>query len=266
MARQLSEPQHHQEGNPLFGARFDTLDAAETALKDAARDDLFALNIESKHPNGAPTRVVFTCSNGRKPRNDPRTACTAPSKRRKTKTQMCGCPYRIAAKKRGTSWVIERVNSPSSLQHQGHYKPDDISTHPQYHREAAVQWRSELFASFQAGVTAPSALENLRSLYPDAPQLYASDSEEVIDYSADQMKSTNTSNFKTTMCTEFPQIFQLFQEILNTANQPSLIKAILETLRRFCNRIPQRYIFETMLIDALRTRFLEVVRELRENK
>ncbi|KAK3321206.1 CRM1 C terminal-domain-containing protein [Cercophora scortea] len=82
-------------------------------------------------------------------------------------------------------------------------------------------------------------------------------SEEVFDYSAEQMTSAKTRNLKTTMCAEFSQIFQLCQEILTTASQPSLIKATLETLLRFCNWIPLGYIFETPLIETLRTRFLE---------
>lgn len=83
-------------------------------------------------------------------------------------------------------------------------------------------------------------------------------SEEVFDYSADQMTSAKTRNLKQTMCSEFSQIFQLCQEILNTATQPSLVLATLETLLRFCNWIPLGYIFETNLIELLRTRFLEV--------
>lgn len=83
-------------------------------------------------------------------------------------------------------------------------------------------------------------------------------SEEVFDYSAEQMTSVRTRNLKTTMCNEFSQIFQLCQEILTSANQASLVKATLETLLRFCNWIPLGYIFETPLIETLRTRFLEV--------
>ncbi|KAI0878799.1 CRM1 C terminal-domain-containing protein [Hypoxylon argillaceum] len=83
-------------------------------------------------------------------------------------------------------------------------------------------------------------------------------SEEVFDYSADQMTSAKTRNLKTTMCNEFSQIFQLCQEILTSANQSNLIKATLETLLRFCNWIPLGYIFETPLIETLRTRFLEI--------
>ncbi|KAG9257713.1 CRM1 C terminal-domain-containing protein [Emericellopsis atlantica] len=81
-------------------------------------------------------------------------------------------------------------------------------------------------------------------------------SEEVFDYSAEQMTSTKTRSLKQTMCAEFSQIFQLCQEVLNTATQPSLVKATLETLLRFCNWIPLGYIFETPLIETLRTRFL----------
>ena len=82
-------------------------------------------------------------------------------------------------------------------------------------------------------------------------------SEEVFDYSADQMTSAKTKNLKQVMCNEFSAIFQLCSEILNTANQASLIKATLETLLKFLNWIPLGYVFETPIIDTLRGRFLE---------
>ncbi|KAI9796871.1 MAG: Karyopherin transporter [Piccolia ochrophora] len=82
-------------------------------------------------------------------------------------------------------------------------------------------------------------------------------SEEVFDYSAEQMTSSKTKNLKTTMCAEFSAIFQLCSEVLNTADQASLIKATLETLLRFLNWIPLGYIFETPIIETLRSRFLE---------
>ncbi|CAF9913062.1 Karyopherin transporter [Imshaugia aleurites] len=82
-------------------------------------------------------------------------------------------------------------------------------------------------------------------------------SEEVFDYSADQMTSAKTKNLKSTMCAEFSNIFQLCSEVLSTANQSSLINATLETLLRFLNWIPLGFIFETPIIDTLRSRFLE---------
>ncbi|KAF6224197.1 hypothetical protein HO133_010772 [Letharia lupina] len=82
-------------------------------------------------------------------------------------------------------------------------------------------------------------------------------SEEVFDYSADQMTAAKTKNLKSTMCAEFSNIFQLCSEVLSTANQTSLINATLETLLRFLNWIPLGFIFETPIIDTLRSRFLE---------
>lgn len=88
-------------------------------------------------------------------------------------------------------------------------------------------------------------------------------SEEVFDYSADQLTSSKTKELKQTMCDEFTSIYQLCSEVLRTATQASLIKATLETLLRFLNWIPLGYIFETppsgaSLIETLRSRFLEV--------
>ncbi|PSK33552.1 exportin [Elsinoe australis] len=87
-------------------------------------------------------------------------------------------------------------------------------------------------------------------------------SEEVFDFSADQMTSTKTRQLKQSMCDEFTSIYNLCSEILRTANQGSLIKATLETLLRFLNWIPLGYIFETppsgmSLLETLRSRFLE---------
>jgi exportin-1 len=83
-------------------------------------------------------------------------------------------------------------------------------------------------------------------------------SEEVFDFSQDQMTSTKAKNLKTTMCAEFSQIFQLCLEILSTAEHTNLIRATLKTLLRFLNWIPLGFIFETKLIDTLVERFLNV--------
>lgn len=83
-------------------------------------------------------------------------------------------------------------------------------------------------------------------------------SEEVFDYSAEQMTQAKTKNLKTTMCQEFSAIFQLCSEVLQMAEDPSLIKETLETLLRFLNWIPLGYIFETPIIETLRSRFLPI--------
>ena len=72
-------------------------------------------------------------------------------------------------------------------------------------------------------------------------------SEEVFDYSAEQMTMTSAKarHLKQSMTDEFTGIYNLCSEILRDADQPNLIKATLETLLRFLNWIPLGYIFET---------------------
>ncbi|KAK7031943.1 importin N-terminal domain-containing protein [Favolaschia claudopus] len=82
-------------------------------------------------------------------------------------------------------------------------------------------------------------------------------SEEIFDFSAEQMTQLKTKNLKNQMSGEFSEIFKLCCEVLKDANKSSLIKATLETLLRFLNWIPLGYIFETQVIDLLLGRFLE---------
>ncbi|VDC00641.1 unnamed protein product [Peniophora sp. CBMAI 1063] len=83
-------------------------------------------------------------------------------------------------------------------------------------------------------------------------------SEEVFDYSAEQMTQSKIKNLKNQISGEFSEIFKLCTEILEEASKTSLVKATLETLLRFLNWIPLGYIFETTVVDILITRFLEV--------
>ncbi|KAJ1835548.1 Karyopherin transporter [Coemansia sp. RSA 2711] len=82
-------------------------------------------------------------------------------------------------------------------------------------------------------------------------------SEEVFDFSAEQMTQAKAKALKTQMCGEFSSIYSLCSEILQKAVQPSLILATLETLLRFLSWIPFGYIFEMDLINNLCTRFLQ---------
>ena len=79
-------------------------------------------------------------------------------------------------------------------------------------------------------------------------------SEEIFDFSAEQMTQTKIKNLKNQMCGEFSEIFKLCSEVLQEAQKTSLIKATLETLLRFLNWIPLGYIFETTIIDLLLNR------------
>lgn len=79
-------------------------------------------------------------------------------------------------------------------------------------------------------------------------------SEEIFDFSAEQMTQAKIKNLKNQLGDEFSEIFKLCCEVLEEAQKTSLIKATLETLLRFLNWIPLGYIFETSIIDLLITR------------
>jgi exportin-1 len=83
---------------------------------------------------------------------------------------------------------------------------------------------------------------------------FLSISEEIFDFSAEQMTQQKTNNLKNQMCGEFSEIYQLCKEVLDRAQKPSLIKATLQTLLRFLNWIPLGFIFETDLIETLTNR------------
>ena len=79
-------------------------------------------------------------------------------------------------------------------------------------------------------------------------------SEEIFDFSAEQMTQAKIKNLKNQLGDEFSEIFKLCCEVLEEAQKTSLIRATLETLLRFLNWIPLGYIFETSIIDLLITR------------
>ncbi|CAM6032000.1 unnamed protein product, partial [Sphagnum compactum] len=84
-------------------------------------------------------------------------------------------------------------------------------------------------------------------------------SEEIFDYSAEQMTTVKVKNLKHQLNQEFSEIFQLCSEVLFKGQKASLLLATLEALLRFLKWIPLGYIFETNLTDTLRQRFLSNV-------
>jgi exportin-1 len=79
-------------------------------------------------------------------------------------------------------------------------------------------------------------------------------SEEIFDFSAEQMTQSKAATLKQQMKQEFSQIYDLCREILGKATKPSLIKSTLETLLRFVHWVPAAYIFETDLIPTLQSK------------
>lgn len=78
-------------------------------------------------------------------------------------------------------------------------------------------------------------------------------SEEIFDYSKNQMTQQQIGELKAQMNNDFTMIFELCKLILQNAPQakPSLVKACLDTLNAFLTWIPIYYVIYTDLIDKL---------------
>jgi len=80
-------------------------------------------------------------------------------------------------------------------------------------------------------------------------------SEEVFDYSRDQMVTEKVKRLKETLNGEFAQIYALCEYVLQHSQRPSLLKVTLQTLQRFLTWIPLGFIFQTKIIDVLVGKF-----------
>lgn len=80
-------------------------------------------------------------------------------------------------------------------------------------------------------------------------------SEEVFDFSKDQMVTEKVKRMKESLNGEFSQIYQLCEFVLKHSQRPSLLRVTLRTLQRFLTWIPLGFIFQTPLIDILVNKF-----------
>lgn len=83
-------------------------------------------------------------------------------------------------------------------------------------------------------------------------------SEEVFDFSRDDMTSEKARRMKQSLNEEFAKVFQLCEFILATSENRSLICVTLKTLQRFISWIPTGYIFATSLLVNLLGKFFPV--------
>ena len=80
-------------------------------------------------------------------------------------------------------------------------------------------------------------------------------SEEVFDFSRDQMVTDKVKQLKESLNGEFSQIYQLCEFVLEHSQRPSLLRVTLQTLQRFLTWIPLGYIFRTQLMESLVNKF-----------
>lgn len=80
-------------------------------------------------------------------------------------------------------------------------------------------------------------------------------SEEVFDFSKDQIVTEKVKTLKESLNSEFQAIYHLCEFILAHSQRPSLLQVTLQTLQRFLTWIPLDFIFRTQLLDVLLNRF-----------
>mmetsp|Transcript_27650 Transcript_27650/g.70461 ORF Transcript_27650/g.70461 Transcript_27650/m.70461 type:complete len:1107 (+) Transcript_27650:54-3374(+) len=81
-------------------------------------------------------------------------------------------------------------------------------------------------------------------------------SEEVFDFSRDEMTSSKAKKLKESFNADFSLIFQLCEYIMSNSTKASLLVCTFQTLLKFLNWIPLGYIFETQLVKTLVYKFL----------
>lgn len=80
-------------------------------------------------------------------------------------------------------------------------------------------------------------------------------SEEVFDFSKDQMVTEKVKRMKESLNHEFSLIFSLCQYVLEHSQHTTLLRVTLQTLQRFLTWIPLAFIFQSNLIDVLIHKF-----------
>lgn len=80
-------------------------------------------------------------------------------------------------------------------------------------------------------------------------------SEEIFDFSRDQMVTQKVKKMKESLNSEFAAIYHLCEFILDHSHRPSLLRVTLQTLQRFLTWIPLGFIFQTNLVDTLLNKF-----------
>ena len=81
-------------------------------------------------------------------------------------------------------------------------------------------------------------------------------SEEVFDFSRDEMTSAKAKKLKESFNADFSLIFQLCEYIMANSAKTTLLVCTFQTLLKFLNWIPLGYIFETQLVKTLVYKFL----------
>ncbi|KAI0230219.1 Karyopherin transporter [Massospora cicadina] len=149
----------------------------------------------------------------------------------------------------------EEIENPTPF-HKTYLKKLDMTVVELLKQEWPHDWPDfipELIASSRRGL---AACENNM-------QILMFLSEEIYEFSEEQMTQNKIKLLKGQMEEEFGQIYQLCMEVLEKAQTVSLISTTLDTLLRFLNWIPLQFVFESALLNVLCNRVTTPAPEFR---
>ncbi|KAF4447838.1 hypothetical protein F53441_8676 [Fusarium austroafricanum] len=108
-----------------------------------------------------PRKVIYRCSKGRKFNSQARSSTHA-SRRRKTSTQMTGCPFRLAAVRRDDGpWVVRPVEGVNRDQH--NHESLDPAAYSKYRKYGIMKLRADIINAWNTGTRPHQILPQLRA-------------------------------------------------------------------------------------------------------
>ena len=158
----------------LFQETFTSLNAAQHACDQVARNEGFALAIRNKKPNALkPRYVLLRCSQGRKPptthEDDESYNKNRDEKRRRTTTQMKDCPFRVTLKfdQVSSCWTVSCT--PESSSHNHEFAPP--MAHRKYRIEVVAKYKNEIVTRYNNGTRPMFIAAQLREQAEKDPDL-----------------------------------------------------------------------------------------------
>lgn len=146
---------------------FSSKEEGHEALIAHAYANGYSLTKHQQYPRGGdPTRITYRCGKGRS--YTQRENHTHESKRRKTASQMTGCPFKLNLRRRDSGWVVEYI-----IQHGG--RPLTAHNHgwiqasafPQFRNQGIAAYRDEIVAMRNSGMRPREIVARLQN--PEVP-------------------------------------------------------------------------------------------------
>ncbi|KAL2754918.1 hypothetical protein ACRALDRAFT_1064678 [Sodiomyces alcalophilus JCM 7366] len=146
---------------------FASKEQGHEALIAHAYSNGYSLTKHQQYPRGGdPTRVTYRCAKGRS--YTQRETQTHESKRRRTASQMTGCPFKLNLRRRDSGWVVEYI-----IQHGGrplvahNHGWIQASAFPKFRTQGIAAYKDEIVSMRNSGMRPREIMTRLRN--PESP-------------------------------------------------------------------------------------------------